>query len=340
MPLDKTWEAGTRNELIVGASLNDCNKTLLLSLKNALTNPALTTPWVVRASSDSTAADLTDRWGTIGDLVGSSSSNRSWVVLRQAGILPTFDLCLALDGGGSPGIEARVLTMAVSPGGYDLSAVTPANRPPTLNGDEREILDGGTSAYLIGNPVSPYTAKLQVLVSDDGQVTRVFAAIANVVLLSWAFEVPRNPDPLWTNPWIARGLRSLNQTQPTLTYSFMCTAPAVIGSVPDGLTGNPVNFHCSTEGITGVTNGAIGQQMAAPSVLGARWPFSASGLYCADIIARGRYGLRFDWGFGSEAAPNGTHYPRGDEPGEPAGQWAQLHDVIVGWNSLTPIELA
>lgn len=330
--LDKTWEINP-NIAASGATEQLSFASLVWEIKNSLIgngSPAFIAPWVVRASSDSATATTADHWATSASLTWANAGvAHSWIVLRQTGILSTFDICLDC----TPGVQNnKYMGLFVAPNGYDLTGLVTTNRPGTLVGSDEITLYPGTASsesYLLENIGSAFSCKVQACMSNDGAVTRVYALYNGGCRLQWAFEVPKNPIVEWTNPWIAWA-RAFGGVQ--LNYAGLNDdAFSTKSRLPDGLAGTAVSFYNSCEGYGAAM---IGQNISIANELNSAYPMAPMGLACGSVGFRGRHGERFDYWFGSTAVGIGSHFPDSGT----LKQFVQIHDVIQPWDSLTQIQ--
>ncbi len=115
--LSKTWQYGTANnrvnQRIVTVSATADRASLLWTIKDSMVDAAFTSPWLVRGSSTGAAvtacpadpatvvaAGANDRWASSANLTWTASASRavtrSWIVLRQAGIGPRYEVLFDL----------------------------------------------------------------------------------------------------------------------------------------------------------------------------------------------------------------------------------------------------
>lgn len=177
----KTWQAtygaslpAQNIQFITGS--ND-SKRLMLLIKQILTGFALS-PWTVQKSSNGTVANSSDNWTTTADLVwNNAGSAHSWIVLRQTGIGATAEILIDLSN-----TATSSATIKFAPGGFDTGGTTTA--APTAS---------GTSSTLCNNTswitnFTSFSGRLSVLMSTDGQCTRVIWMRVGATEGFWCFE--------------------------------------------------------------------------------------------------------------------------------------------------------
>jgi hypothetical protein len=187
----KTWEYSV-NHVMSGASVTERNQKLWLRLKEMLTDTgspgylnvaggvlgSLTKPWTVIASSDSVAADGTDRWSVIADIVGAVAGvAHSWMQLRQVDYFGSGDhLNLLLSCEDTTTLTVGYVAWARGALGWNADG-TITNRPTPEAGvtvvQTRDGLvttgDNEASDVMWGNDAINDNRVLQFRISDDGQ---------------------------------------------------------------------------------------------------------------------------------------------------------------------------
>ena len=197
-----------------GLTLIDDSKAFQLGLKNALIGFA-SSPWTVSGSSNSVAAGIDgyDRWLTASNLVWANSGiAHSWIVLRQTGILSTFELCIDLNYSSGN----HVASIVVSPNAFTGGSITA--RPTATN--ERVLIS--TTAFL--QTANSFPNGLAVMQSTDGYVTRIITMSKDGWIAPYlSFEVPKNPVSGWTSPWLATCYTNISGVSNT-SAGFSATA--------------------------------------------------------------------------------------------------------------------
>ena len=155
--------------------------------------------WAVRGSCDGTSANNAgaNLWGDRDDLVPQAAGvAHSWIVLRNAAIGATWDLCLDLNSASG----AQYLTAAVAVGGYAADGTTTAR--PTAT-DEVVVANAAEGHW--SNTSSDFALSAWVLTATDGTGTRVMifnnSSRASSALL--LFDRLAHAPSWLTVPWIA-----------------------------------------------------------------------------------------------------------------------------------------
>jgi len=152
-------------------------------------------PWSVLYSCDGTTAgtagDLVDRWSAIAKLVWANAGvAHSWIILKQTGIASNFQLCIDLSNSTSSNA-----TVVFSPNAGFTGGTTTAR--PTAT-DEVVILSNTT--WLSGSG-SPFTGALSVMMTSDGQCTRVLFFRAGFAEGWWILDKPAAAVTGWSQPF-------------------------------------------------------------------------------------------------------------------------------------------
>ena len=107
MTLEKTHQFGTAvspfahiNYQLLAGSAGSCQRAMWLHVKNSFLNVASGAMTCLGSSNSLVAAlDTVDRWQSAADLVWGVTGVRSWIVLKQPGIAPNFQICFELKAG-------------------------------------------------------------------------------------------------------------------------------------------------------------------------------------------------------------------------------------------------
>jgi hypothetical protein len=219
--IQKTWEfevngVALQNNAQASTTAHQDRREMMLGIKQRLTNTGgfstFTTPWTVQSSSDGhTTASAADNWGDIDDLVWRdedvTANNFSWIVLRQTGIGATFELLIACES-DTVNDDGSQIYAAVSVGGWNTDGNLTTIPTPVTPGDFRVIRnDDGTSQGYWGAGTDGGTVtggyRWHVMMSSDGECTRVVTFANTVNLGVWIFDVPDRPATGWTDPYVA-----------------------------------------------------------------------------------------------------------------------------------------
>ncbi len=295
-----TGYASTVNmqQLSLGAK-ND-KQRLLLNFVLCLLGFASTT-WSVVGCSDSITAgiDATNRWLTVANLVwNSNGSPFSWIVLGNTALGSGWQLLIALnspDGGTNNAGEG--LYVSYSPNaGYTGGSTTA--RPSAT--DEVIYYNYDGSRHFVGND-SAFNMRQNVVMSSDGQVTRMFVYANNICFLWWQFEKSANPRASWTYPnFIGLWGGDHGTSQPT--YGSILGSARYVSY----LGGAGAGFIGTSEATSG---GYIGQLQTYQDDLDADYPLSPVALWGVTNGARARRGAIYDLWLGSTSIPDGNGYP-------------------------------
>lgn len=327
--LTKTYQHST-NILVQGATQLEAYRSLLFGIKEALVDSVtFASACTVVASCNGTTTDVSDLWSDPTDIVWgtglSAAVAKSWIIFAMPNIAPDFQVGWICEQNSA---NNTTMTQQIAPRGFDTSSLVTGNLPPPNEaGDIIEVMNAmGTptsDAYILGNVgiVGGFSARLNVSMSTDGEVIRVFAFESNECRLSWAWEVPKAVQDYWTNPWIAHCFGS-NTKVPT--YAHFYSEDRIHCRLPDGLTGTDQTMFCTTESANNVPIG----QLVARDDYDNSVPGTPMGLCCTTINSRTRGAARFDAFFGAENG-EGFHYPDRDIVDPQPIQLVGIGDIIL-----------
>jgi hypothetical protein len=320
--IQKTWEfevngLALQNNAQASTTAHQDRREMMLGIKQRLTNTGsfstFTTPWTVQSSSDGhTNASAADHWGDIDDLVWRDEdvpgNNFSWIVLRQTGIGATFELLIACES-DSVGDDGSQIYAAVSVGGWNTDGNLTTIPTPVTPGDFRVIRndDGTSQGYWgsgtdAGSPTGGY--RWHVMMSSDGECTRVITFANTVNLGVWIFDKPDNPVTGWTDPYVAviQATNSFSTTQ--ASYTLFNAAAAMKGR----FSGADTTMFLSTEGLA---NTSVGQAITTRNQLDNTWAVSEMGIASQTATFTGHMGQMFDLWWGPATTVSGRYYPQG-----------------------------
>jgi hypothetical protein len=291
--LDKTWQYTINQRVAAGST---AARSVLFGIKNAMKAFALN-PWTVVGSSNSVAAalDAVDRWAAATNLVYTAAGGtaHSWIVLKQAGVLSNFQICIDLVTaiGASDHGNANFI---VSPNaGFTGGSTT--NRPTAT--DEAEFT--WTDRWTFMNTTRAYV--WHAMQSTDGQCTRIFVMNGGCNVSVMFIDKLKNPRAAITQPFACSVQASADGT----------TDAATINAFTNFLSLN-VRFS-TTNGQAALTGeGAFSQvlsnhQRFADDIDGSYW-LSPMGVYSYTAGARGHYGTLYDMWWGSPSNLSGDTY--------------------------------
>jgi hypothetical protein len=326
MPLPtttKTWLFNVNRALAGTGSPCTDHRQVLFTIVSGLLSFAVS-PWKVVGSADGFSAagnflDGTNRWTDVSKLIWQSPGNpHSWIVLRQSSVLSGFQLLLACESASADG---ALLTIAVSPGGL-YTAGSNSNRPTATD----EILLCNGSSWLLGS--SSQICRLHLVMSDDGQVTRVFVHSNNLCILYWDFSrVNSTVGGLgWSTPFLVLA-RGGNPALSQPSYALGSNGSGIRSKWNNILT----EMLYTGEGWNG---GLGGQRYTRASDLDGSFPFFPIGLASETSLAFGRYGMVHDlwWGACNPPVMEGSWYPN-----DLTYQFVQFGNLILKWNGTQPL---
>lgn len=252
----KTWEY-IINEVVSEASLALRNRTLWLTLKQALTNTgslqaidasasntSLTTPWDVVASSNASTADASDNWSSVSDIVSAGAGvAHSWIHLRQVDFFGSGDhlhLLLAVENQAS----AQTGRMSIARGATGFNADGTTTNRPTYGGSEVEVvIKGGTttagdeiaSDMMWGSDGSNLQAVFHFRIADDGSAGAWYITVSSVVVAWFGWQHDVDGDSTRVHPWLAWGF-SFDSNAEQISWINILNAGAGLATLDDADT--------------------------------------------------------------------------------------------------------
>lgn len=326
--VEKTWQYNV-NTLCggLGTSLA-CSQDALFKIKQALIGFG-TLPWTVWGSCDGTGGagsfgnnDSVDRWIDYGDIIWSTSTSpRSWIVLKQSGLGTNTSICLYPWTSG----QSWIIDIVLFPTGC-LSNGT-ANSRPTATNEVSLLNPSGTGNWGVLNGI--WSGRIHAMQSTDGKVTRIIICRGNYTTGFTTIESVKDPVSPWTVPVIgaSHGVDTSPATVSVSTYTnFYHLSTHCFGRLESVNAG----FYMSSEGFNA---GAIGEYSSVVDDDTAEWPICPVILSSATPGARGfAKGILTDIWWGSTTPANGDCYPN-----DGSKQLAQFGTLIVPWNGTTPL---
>ncbi len=324
--IEKTWQYYANKDWNWDGS-SDFGKQKFLSVKIGLTT-FVNSSWTIEYSCDGSVAgsagDGIDRWGTVVTDVSSlvhttnSSNARSWIVLKQSAIASNFQILIDLVGGDSN--RAKIFYSYSS--GFTGGAI---NSRPTAT-DEFLLcdnLDWGTGSAFVG-------ARHNVVMSSDGEVTRVFFVGEGNIEGFFSFELPKNIATGWTTPHVCINALK-NGASSVLKYSDILEASTDYGAYStfnNEFTGNSNTLNCFLTSETSKTFavGDSSNQDMAFNQVSSKWEMYPVGFYCDLAPHRGRHGTLYDMWFVASSLGNGRTIPK------EAKDYVVLDDICIPWN--------
>lgn len=321
----KTWQFDLNNYAPSDSTLGGTNaffdrRNMLLGIKDALTGFA-SSPWTVVSSSDSSTASASDLWLDEGDLVWRDDDTAgafSWIVLRQAAISTTFELLITCEEDSTANDGSQIGAWVAQAG---FTGGTTTARPTAT--DERQLRDSTANHWGSGANGLSYDFRYHVMMSADGECTRVLIFIAGVNTGFWLFDKPKNPVAAWTTPYFAfiRG----NNDSTTNQANYAILYDSAQGNTK--ISGQNVSLYLSGEGFG---SAAVGEQITVQNQLDGSFSANGVGLCSTDSIAAGRIGEVFDLWWGLTVVPTGRYYPA-----DGSMNYVQVHHLIFPWDGST-----
>jgi hypothetical protein len=352
--LQKTWQFKVNQDLNTLSNWITDRQQLLRTIKNSLIDGVtFTTPWTVRGSSNGVTAgmDATDRWAADSDVVwNSATSAHSWIVLRQSGLGTNIDLlisCSTQNQGNNP----LYLTVLVAVDGVGFTGGS-TTADPTATTTLKTMLQptfaspsqDGLGHWMRGNDTTSFNCALHVLMSNDGQCTRVGVFVGGLPVLWLIIDRVRNPVTSLTLPifacWIAdytlSGVRIIDaplwlDVMGTASPTYTETYPWRAGSMYHS---GDFNVVFTTERVGSPTlplEGAIPERLCKNDALDSyKYALTGIGIYSAASGKVGRHGAVYDLWFGDNCAPVGRGYPSDTAP-----NFVHWRHIVVPWNGTT-----
>ncbi len=317
--LSKTWQFDVNRVIPAQGSAIATHRLILRTIKDRLKAFTMS-PWVVRYSCDSVAAgaagDGVDRWDSDTDLVWAVPGvAHSWIVLRQAGFGHNVELLISCEQTSAFG---SILTLYVSPNNNFTGGSTVLR--PTAT-DEIDVVSNN---HWIGNSGSALQFVIHMMMSVDGQCTRVFIYQNNIVVAFWLIDKPQNPVTGWNNSVVGHGRGSSSITE-WPTYANLSKIAAA--SAPTSGRGvSTMRLNLTSEGY-GSAYDVVGIKQTVVNDLSAEAPMMPIGLASDTASNRGRHGSLFDLWWGLQGFASGDTYPN-----DATRQFAQHGDLISPWN--------
>ncbi len=311
---------------------------LMLAIKNALVSTEFTTPWVVERSCDGVTVSATDLWADKSKLVWTASASgtvgtaRSWIVLYNSGygLRLLLDLAQAATGGLGGQIDAYLST-AVYSGGSTTALPTTAGNVARLSDrtvSTKRLWEGTSASISVKTRFG-----LNVMMSSDGQETRVFISNDNLVTGTWVLGRLQTYTSGYTWPQYACITNKTAGVSATIAENVLghtgfmgfTNAGASVTLLPFVPAGCRYRQSTSSSVVDTYEQG-IGQKIS-----------SFSGVYALSTVAlgsttagwQGVHGLIKDTWLGPSAEQRSTLYPRYSK------LFAQFGGLVVPWTGTT-----
>jgi hypothetical protein len=301
---------------------------------------AFTIPWEMDFCNTpgdglGTPGDEVDRIVDWGDMTSGTGNVSSWVIKNP---VTGTRWCMSGDVSSTSYIGTRmVLIQTVAPSTFTPGALTsyPRGTLDALGTEIHTVYSNNADAWF-WDTTTDYNMKIHVMMSDDGEQTRLMASAFGLSPLFWIDGVVDNPHPEWAagavTPVVACMMRS--QANNVATYgNFNDTANLRASAIPWPLTtlsrnGEDVsylhNIYATSEGYI---DGANGQKWGGANELSGEYPLYPWGLACFDVGMKGRMGELPDiWWSGTDLV-NGHSFP--DDNSRQFMVWA---DIVTPWD--------
>lgn len=335
--ITKTWQFAAACQPVGGTGSHATDAAdVLFKIKQALISPALS-PWTVVSSSNGAGtAGAADNWLTRTNLIWANAGvNHSWIVLKQTGLATNFQICLDLVG-----TERRAMN-AFASNNVGFTGGTATARPTAAD----EFALCATTRYWLGqnSNANSFTGKLVVLVSTDGQCTRVGAITANVngngytSTPFWFFDRVKNPVSLtgWTYPvisHIANGNTS-STNQQAMTYAEFSNSLDAARPVTRLDSGTLNYFSLSSEVLSlgGQVVKFLGESIMTANDFDGSWPIMSVGITSDTVGVKGRLGELHDLWCTSNVLVSGDTFP---DTG--TKEFVVIGNLVFPWNGSSP----
>jgi len=323
--LQKTWQFDVNNSQSTGTTTGNAQEALF-TIKDAFVSFA-SSPWTVVSSSDSTATASSDLWSVQGDLIWDTAGNvHSWIVLKQTGMADNFQICIDLNSTDTDSLAMIVSHTAGFTGG------TTTARPTATDEAFLEItVSVSTNSWGRGSSPTTTNTPIHIMMSDDGEATRVIFNKADAVTGYWDFQKVRNPSTNWTTPY---GLIYSCQTA-SAACGYLQLRDADVASrfevrliVPKPSEQLVSCRYCSE----GYKSDSYGTNIAVANEITAEWELMPIGVFCDKAPNRGRHGDMYDVWFTSTGLSTGDSMPD-----DSSHQFAVFDDVVFPWNGSLPV---
>jgi hypothetical protein len=315
--LEKTWQFSV-NQSVGGIAVDNDNADLLWKIQNALKN-FVSGQWSVASSSDGSNFGLSDFWQTdYTDITWAAGSvAHSWIVLTNSATNAQLCIdCNVAEAGSETG------QVYFSPGGgYATTGLATTDRP-TPPADEVLITAG--PGY--GGSDGAWNGKVHVMMSSDGEATRIAVCESNGCVALWLLDAARNPITGWTNANIgcAAG-RSSSGVSDYSTYANLNAATKLKSYITTSF-----DLYLTSEGYGSGMVGNSPSGTVADSQTGS-WPMLPIGLASETAAHVGRKGGLYDIWWGSVTRNTGDSYPN-----DTSYQFVQFGDIILPWSGVLP----
>jgi hypothetical protein len=311
-----------------------------------------TVPWVISHTGTTTVAgtkdDGVDRLAGDPTRLGGGTGNVGYWVIKNTVTGSWWSFSADSDYTGLGDRAARgVIRSTCAPN--EMLVPTSLSVPP--NGT---TLEDGSYAhtewsnaiewwfYDLGPVTTPFDSKLHVMMSSDGQQTRLALFKDNSSPLAWIDGIVLNPHPAWASASSTPAVTSMytsNALSNAWHYSTFNDAAKLIGSeidVPAGHGLSPTggneyhrtSFYATSEGYG---DAAGGQNIPGVNLLSGAYDLYPIGLSTSSLERRGRLGQLPDlWWTGTDVYQGWTF------PDAASRQFIAFGDLVLPWDGSIP----
>lgn len=277
---------------------------------NAVTNSY---PWTVVAScgvsGGTYTADATDRWASYAN-VNQDGTHLAWIVLQQAQVNPNYQIAYGCVPSSNYGMNMA--------GSFSVGYSAPWSTTAFPTAPSDAYTSTATTGYGSGNTV--FDSVLHIMMSTDGQCTRVILMVSNACRVFWVFDKPKSPVTGWTNPAIILMPQNSSSTD-MATISRLTNANSYV----NGYNGGLMTMYVTTEFYG---SGAIGTQIITWNQISSEWPATPAGLLSVTSGKYGRHGELYDIWFSSVMLAAGDTFPATG-----ARNMVYIPNLILPWNT-------
>lgn len=280
--------------------------------------------------------DGVDALRTRSDWFGDTT-NRSYFVVRNA-VTGTYwcvwgntNSTISREHSVSRGVTAPNILIAsgsVSAGPVGTTVVTPSGSRQA----HKDFEPNTTSPF---DSPGAFIAKLHLMISSDGENTRLVGTYNGVASLFWFDETVLNPHPSWSADPVTPVITGMADSDglQTATYAKLndtayCIGTRIPSADPDIPDNHSVDIYLTSEGYGTATNG---ENLTVPNELTGEWPFYPIGLFTTALTSKSRLGQLADIWWTSTGVIQGTTFPD-----DLTRQYISIGSIILPWNGDIP----